>query len=545
MNKKMLFKGTLWFLAVVFVVVLTGCFQLTDVPTVDVPPVEEVPTEDAKEGTDEEAPDTDTALTPNDYLALLKTQESHKVSLDDLQKMVSGVLGNTPEGRSVASEGSVVTGVKKLPISVDQNFVGFAGPGRSALAVPETEPVEIYELSVGQPDSESEGFILASNDDRIGNILAISEGSLEDANEEFLEVLNANMQDYIDATIAEYNSITEEEIEAALEKALAEDVEGARAMSSHWSAFDHLDSGNWKPTGQYWSNFSIQKNPLLLTKWGQGTSKPPYDYAYNNYVRYKKGNDRITGCGATAMAQIVAYHNYIKPNMSSSPPAFNISSVGYWSGTYNLSLIRTMQTITNTSSAAARGQVAALMYHLGDLAWASYSSGETSTSIYFIKPAFLSMGYTVPIYSYATDVTETSNSSTIATHTTPGVIKNALNNNRPILIAGFSESGKKDKASGDDDKKKSGHYWVIDGYGSMTTYKEYFYNSQTGQTATVTLNLNNCLMVHCNLGWNGNANGWYIYGIFDTENRTLLEENYSRGNGNYSTDTIVWIPQKS
>jgi hypothetical protein len=45
--------------------------------------------------------------------------------------------------------------------------------------------------------------------------------------------------------------------------------------------------------------------------------------------------------------------------------------------------------------------------------------------------------------------------------------------------------------------------------------------------------------------WNGGSNGWYIYGIFDTGNRTLLEENYHAGNGNYSTGTIVWIVRPS
>jgi hypothetical protein len=242
------------------------------------------------------------------------------------------------------------------------------------------------------------------------------------------------------------------------------------------------------------------------------------------------------------MAQIVAYHNYVGTSFK-KPAAFNLTSVGYWSGTYNLSLIRNMTTITNSSSAAAKGQVAALMYHLGDLAYSTYATGNTGTSIYLIKPAFQLLGYTVPVYSYATGLTEGVDTSfTVDYYTTPAVIKNALNNNRPILIAGFP-GGLAIARSAEQDNKKNGHIWVIDGHGSMSTYGEYFSNSQTGQTTWVSWNFYNCLMVHCNLGWDGKANGWYVYGLFDTNNRTLLESS-GAGNGSYSGGTIVWIPQK-
>ncbi|MDR2499985.1 MAG: hypothetical protein LBD37_02755, partial [Treponema sp.] len=38
----------------------------------------------------------DTSLTRHDYLALLKTQVNHKVSQDELRKIVSGALETTP-----------------------------------------------------------------------------------------------------------------------------------------------------------------------------------------------------------------------------------------------------------------------------------------------------------------------------------------------------------------------------------------------------------------------------------------------------------------
>lgn len=478
----------------------------------------------------------DNDLTRYDYLALLKTQDNHKTSVEELQGIVAGVLDKSPAGRSVISAESIITGVKKLPISAGRDFTVFnKGYGRSAVAEPETDPIEIYEFSIGETDSDNEAFVLASNDDRIGNVLAIADGSLSDANEEFLDVLNANLQDYIDATVDEYNSITEAEIEAALEKAIAEQIEGARLLSDHFSG---VNLNGWTPTGQYSSDFAIQKNTLLATKWGPGSTGAysSSGYAYNNYVKYHYGNNYyVTGCGPTAMAQIIAYHNYIKPSAPNKPAAFNIANVGQWSGTYNLALIRNMEKITNASSSAAKGQVAALMYQLGKNTDALYNykgTGETYVeSMSNIRNGFISIGYTVTNYGTATGLVETPNSSTIAYYTSPAVLKDALNNNRPIFVRGGTVNN------------TLGHFWVIDGYGSMTTYREYFSNSQ-GQIGYVLFTLSNCLMVHCNLGWNGNADGWYVYGIFDTGSRTLLEKSNNGNGANYSTNTWVLIPKK-
>jgi len=76
----------------------------------------------------------------------------------------------------------------------------------------------------------------------------------------------------------------------------------------------------------------------------------------------------------------------------------------------------------------------------------------------------------------------------------------------------------------------------------MTYYSEI---RSDGSTWYVTLN--NILMVHCNLGWNGNSDGWYIFGIFDAYNtffsdppiRTVLE-----GYKNFSMNTEMLIPKK-
>ncbi|MDR2499974.1 MAG: C10 family peptidase [Treponema sp.] len=402
-----------------------------------------------------------------------------------------------------------------------------AGPGAAE------GPVEIYEFSLGGAETGDEGFVLASNDDRIGNILAIAEGSLEKADEDFTAFLQGKLQDYVDSTIAEYNSIDEAAIaaalEKALEKALAQEEEGSRALATHWSG---VNLGSEWQAVKFWTDITIRKSPLLSTRWGQGERYTDL-YAYNNYIKYKDG-PYTAGCGPTAMAQIAAYHNYIKPVANFKPAAFDIPSVGKWAGNYNFSAIRNMPAITKASPHEAKGQVAVLMYQLGKLAGATYNkNGVASVYIHDAYSAFKTIGYIIEEVAQVTWLTETATSSTITyENNSPAIIKTALNNNRPLYASGYSNEDMR------------GHAWVIDGYGDITWYNECLRNSQTGQLVNVLIKFNNCLMVHCNMGWDGGSNGWYVFGIFDTNNRTIIEPNSHWGGGNYSTNTWVIDPKK-
>ncbi len=75
-----------------------------------------------------------------------------------------------------------------------------------------------------------------------------------------------------------------------------------------------------------------------------------------------------------------------------------------------------------------------------------------------------------------------------------------------------------------------GHAWVIDGY----TKREYV--SNTGHVKdTQTL-------IHCNWGWNGDCNGYYTSGIFNTRKATSYDGygNYMNKNYWYAFNTITY-----
>jgi len=538
--KKTRFLRTIGVVMLVIGMLFVSCDQFFD------PPYTEM---SANEGVE---------LNSRDYLALLKTQNNHKVSLEELQDIVLNTINNSEMGRSVATSRSVITGIRKMPLAGEWHFSS-SGTIRSAARSLENEQVEVYEFAIGSSENGNEGFVFASDDIRIGHILAIADGSLEDASEEFAVFLNASLQDYISAAIIDYDSITEEEIEAAFEK-LAEQSEGARSTGTV-TINGYPANSTFALLG--WSNnLVIQKAPLLATKWGQGTQgtytgSAPYNHVYNNYVQYNMGNiDYVTGCGPTAIAQIVAYHNYINLNQNAinyKPAATtgnsNLTSIiGDWNGTYNLSLIRNLETITSSSTAAARGQVAALMLHAGLLANASYSTNGTSVSESASIPVFQNFGYVIELQNFnnATSITPPSSSNynstlgyyytntyTITYNVEPNVIKNNLNLNRPIYAQGLLGYN------------QPGHAWVIDGYGDMTQYYEYYrsyYSNEVHRERYYTLT--NTLMVHCNMGNNGNGNGWYVYGLFDVSNRFHIDGyDTSSQPYNFSTSTGIIIPR--
>jgi hypothetical protein len=477
-----------------------------------------------------------------EYLALLKTQANHKLSADELQAVVDDLLNKPSAGRSAALSGSRVTGVKKLALG-EQRFASF-GPGRSAAKL-EEEPVEVYEFAVGDPGGADESFVLACNDTRVGPILAHAEGSMGEGPEGFNAVLQKGIEGYIAAIIFEYDSITGAEIDAAVEKALKGQVEGARGVgtgSSGGSPWDIVDQYG----GHAYTDFCQIVSPLLMTKWDQG-GRGPYTVggqAYNNLVKFYYDIDNYAGCNPTAIAQIIAYHNYIVPHPSAPlPAAFSDPQLGIWSGSFNLSQIRTMESIYNNNSAEAKAQVAMLMYYIGhkEIGNAIYfpDDGLTSLGMSNARTAFERLGYTVTNYqdnngNSPTTITGTPDNFTITYRTSPGIIKNALDNGRPILFAGYPQAG-------------GGHAWVIDGYATMSfraiIWKYVAPGTVLPDTPFLLLSGDH-VMVHCNLGWNGNKNGWYVYGLFDTSNPVSRDRSVTAGARNFSMATMMFIPVK-
>jgi hypothetical protein len=180
-----------------------------------------------------------------------------------------------------------------------------------------------------------------------------------------------------------------------------------------------------------------------------------------------------------------------------------------------------------------KGQVAALMYQLVKLTNATLYVDSTGTDDDRIINGFTASGYSTTYIPNATSWTQQSG-ITYSVNAGSTFIKNTLNNNKPILVTGLMNA-------------TTGHAWVIDGWGTMTSYVEYYQKiSNPSVTSDFTISLgSNVVMVHCNMGQDGRADGWYIYGIFDTKYRLSLPgASTANWAHDFSSSTSLIIPSR-
>jgi hypothetical protein len=243
------------------------------------------------------------------------------------------------------------------------------------------------------------------------------------------------------------------------------------AIDNHLQATSKIDSAwaalinNQAPNQN--NNKSIQAvNPLCTTTWDQ----QPY---YNVLCPYDAANTTnqhaVTGCPATAMAQIMKYWNYPANGSgfhSYNHPDYGTLSANFGSTTYNWGAMPNNVTSNNLD-------VATLMYHCGvavDMQYGANSSGgyviinsptPTANCEYAYKTYF---GYN-PATIQGLLRNNYTNSAWI------NLLKNELNNSRPIQYAGFGTGG--------------GHTFVCDGYDASDFF-------------------------HMNWGWSGYYDGYFI-----------------------------------
>lgn len=207
---------------------------------------------------------------------------------------------------------------------------------------------------------------------------------------------------------------------------------------------------------------------LLYTEWHQ-------DEPYNSNCLNSSGEPVYAGCIAIALGQIMAYHQ--KP----------LSHNGH---TYLWDLITQYPNLIRWDSGAQ--SVSELINDIGISAGINYWNGSSTATLNGACNALTSFGY-----------------NNISSDYSYPIIVNNIDANRPCLICGNNNND-------------IGHAWVIDGYNSTTTTYQYY--TQTTlipcRTKTVTRSL-----VHCNWGFNGNSNGFFLSGVFSVPNNFNYSSN--------------------
>lgn len=209
--------------------------------------------------------------------------------------------------------------------------------------------------------------------------------------------------------------------------------------------------------------------PLLTTEWGQNSP-------YNSLLFEKYDKQYVTGCVATAMAQIMKY--YEKPSRydwDNMPDRAYIESAGY--------------------------PVAKLMFDIAEDVHIKYGTTKTTSDIDKALRTFKKFGYS---------------NAKIVNHSFLDVISQISSYKHPVYMRGQNDEG--------------GHAWVCDGVMAskmdtqiylmiLSANKPYKYTKYTEPTPG--RQTSELYQFHMNWGWDGLHNGWFS------------DDNIKTSNGNF------------
>ena len=298
-------------------------------------------------------------------------------------------------------------------------------------------------------DDTGKGFVVVAGDDKMGEVLAYShEASIDMAN------LNPEARYLFDS----YRQVYEE---LGKNKGLTTRAETATKATD-----------------------DVQ--PLLKSKWGQ-------DYPYSKQMQY------VTGCVATAVAQVMYYHKW--PAQGKGQESYKVTfdntvrSADFTKSHYDWDNMLPDYNRRNVTT-KQEDAVALLMNDVGIATNMQYTDRVSGTQSYMAERALRNY------FDY---------DAALVTRFDEGednfieIVKKELRNGFPLYISGDSKTG-------------GGHAWVCDGFDKEDRF-------------------------HMNFGWNGQANGYYSLATLDVKS-TGSEFNGAQHSFNKRIHVIAIHPNK-
>lgn len=288
--------------------------------------------------------------------------------------------------------------------------------------------------------NENDGFVIISADDRAFPILGYSlEGTYS----------GENLPPALSGLLNRYG--------LEMDYIITENISTDRKVAKVWSDL---------MTGNKSANFSITSvGPLISTQWNQApyyNDLCPYDNNYNELT--------VTGCPATAMAQIMKFWSY--PEHGTSYHSYNSENYGTLSANFEATNYdwAGMPNSLNGSNNA----IATLMFHCGVGVEMQYGVAATGGSGGYVieaqSPIQHCCEYAFKTYFGYKTTMQGLFRDNYNDATWTQMLKTDLDAGRPIQYAGFGQGG--------------GHTWVCDGY----DVDNYF---------------------HMNWGWGGTYDGFF------------------------------------
>ena len=274
-----------------------------------------------------------------------------------------------------------------------------------------------YVFNVGN----NEGFVIASADDQVPAILGYAnKGTV------LLEAMPANLKAWLDSYDKQIRSIQEQ------------GLTGNAPITSTHAAI----------------------SPLMTTTWNQ---TDPYNQSCPDFFTYGKS---VTGCVATAMAQVMYYHRNRSVNqIAATIPAYTCERE--WnidSGTKQISVESVpagsvidwdnmLTNYTGSETAVQKKAIADFMFYCGASVSMDYANRSSGGSAAYSEDV---SGALKTYFGYS-DNTQLVSRDNYTNDSWDNLIYNELSNNRPVFYSGVTSSG-------------GGHAFVCDGYDSDGYY---------------------------------------------------------------------------
>ena len=244
----------------------------------------------------------------------------------------------------------------------------------------------------------SQGFVVVSGDDCVGDNLVLgytAQGSFD------AETIPDNLQWWLDETAAQISTLSQLGVKAK-RVALHNDIA-----------------------------------PLLTTRWNQG-------FPYNAFCPVTDDKLCLTGCMATALAQVMYYHRWPQGPIAEELPTYTMANGRVIDGlpVTSFDWDNMVDDYTKSTTEAQQVAVATLMRYCGQLLQMDYTPQLSNGTFYDIDLLVNSFGYAPgACFAFA------------AQYTVSGwdeLLYNELREGRPLVYGGQSTGG--------------GHAFVIDGY---------------------------------------------------------------------------------
>ena len=235
--------------------------------------------------------------------------------------------------------------------------------------------------------------------------------------------------------------------------------------------------------------------PMVTTTWGQ---RAPYN---NLCPDYAPGKRAVTGCVATAMAQVMNYHQWPVTETEAIPgyrDGYGVGQTPLEATTFDWENM--MDSYSGSETAEQNTAVAKLMQYCGYSVEMDYGP-SSGTCMFKVVPAFKNY------FDYNSTTTYISRSS-YSNDKWEDIIYHELASHRPVLYGGQSTGG--------------GHAFVCDGY-RYEYAADYF---------------------HINWGWGGKSDEYYVLSVLDPYSGQGTGGSSSQGGFYFGQEAIIGI-QKS